>query len=183
MAGARERGRCGVHVIRQAKLEDIGTLMKLAKMVYFINLPPDREVITSKVLRSQECFLRAAGASAESARKRVEERAGKGNGAVQGLSSSTKAADLFMFVLEDTSSGACLGTSQVIARMGGPGNPNFSFRLEKREFFSRSLQTGTSHVVARLHADETGPTEVGGLILQPASRGHRLGRLLSLVRL
>src|SRR5690606_10809340 len=52
----------------------------------------------------------------------------------------------------------------------------------KREFFSKSLQTGTSHIVARLHADESGPTEIGGLILQPASRGHRLGRFLSLVR-
>ncbi len=66
--------------------------------------------------------------------------------------------------------------------MGGPGNPNYSFKLHKRDFFSQSLQTGTSHIVAKLHADESGPTEIGGLILQPASRGHKLGRLVSFTR-
>jgi arginine N-succinyltransferase len=87
-----------------------------------------------------------------------------------------------MFVLEDTESGACLGTSQIMAHMGGPGNPNFSLRLARRQFFSQSLQTGTSHMVATLYPDESGPTEVGGLILQSASRGHKLGRFLSLLR-
>jgi arginine N-succinyltransferase len=69
-----------------------------------------------------------------------------------------------------------------MAHMGGPGNPNFSLKLSRRQFFSQSLQTGTSHMVARLFPDESGPTEVGGLILQSASRGHKLGRFLSLIR-
>lgn len=163
-------------LIRQAKLDDANTLLKLAKMVHFINLPADREIITSKILRSRECFRRAAGAADATSHEPVDAR----NGAVQGLSASR--ADLFMLVLEDTAASACLGSSQVISRMGGPGNPNFSMRLERRDFFSQSLQTGTSHVVARLHADESGPTEIGGLILQPASRGHKLGRFLSFAR-
>lgn len=164
-------------IIRQAKIEDVPTLLKLAKMVHFINLPADREVIFSKVQRSRECFLKAAGRAADG--DHSPERA---NGAETGLRAVLRKTNFFMFVLEDTETGACLGTSQVIARVGGPGNPNYSFKLEKRDFFSQSLQTGTSHIVARLHADETGPTEIGGLILQPASRGHRLGRLMSFMR-
>ena len=166
-----------MYVIRQATVDDVPTLLKLAKLVHFINLPADREVIYTKVTRSHECFLAAAGHE-----PLPDHGSAHASETASGLRAMMGATDFFMFVLEDTESGACLGTSQVIAKMGGPGNPNYSLKLEKRDFFSRSLQTGTSHTVARLFADESGPTEVGGLVLQPASRGHKLGRLLSLVR-
>jgi arginine N-succinyltransferase len=169
-----------VYVIRQAKIDDVPTLLKLAKMVHFINLPADREIIYTKIMRSQECFVRAAGGALPTSPESPDSRAG--GGASGGINAFSKNGDFFMFVLEDTATGVCLGTSQIVARMGGPGNPNFSLILGRREFFSKSLQTGTSHIVARLHADESGPTELGGLILQPASRGHKLGRLLSLIR-
>lgn len=165
-------------IIRQARLDDLSTLLKLAKMVHFINLPADKEIIAGKIVHSQQCFLRAAGGAAPDA---GESAAASSNGAV-GLREAVTRADQFMFILEDTDTGVCLGTSQIMAHMGGPGNPNFSFKLSRREFFSKSLQTGTSHIVAKLYADESGPTEIGGLILQPASRGHRLGRFLSLIR-
>lgn len=163
-------------VIRQAKLDDLPTLLKLARMVHFINLPADKEIIAAKVVHSQQCFIRAGGGGAPDKAPRPA-RASPG-----GLADAAARGDQFMFVLENPEAGACLGTSQIMAHMGGPGNPNFSFRLTRREFFSRTLQTGTSHVVARLHADESGPTEIGGLILQPASRGHKLGRFLSFIR-
>src|SRR5690606_38175876 len=84
----------------------------------------------------------------------------------------------------DSDTGNALGTSQVVARMGSPGNPNLSMRLRRREFFSKDLQTGATHVTAQLVLDESGPTEIGGLILQPSFRGHRakLGKQLALVR-
>jgi arginine N-succinyltransferase len=171
-----------VFVIRQARVEDIPTLLKLAKMVHFTNLPADREVIYTKIMHSRESFLRAAGAGEASVRELLEQEARNGNGQLSGLSAATRTGDLFMFVLEDTSNGVVLGTSQIIARMGGPGNPNFAWKLERREFFSKTLQTGTSHIVAHLFADESGPTEIGGLILQPAARGAKLGRFLSQIR-
>jgi arginine N-succinyltransferase len=164
-----------VFIIRQAKIEDVPTLVKLAKMVHFINLPADRDIIYKKIARSQECFVRAAGGDVS---RFHQPAAGSGSG----ITEFSKHGEFFMFVLEDTETGGCLGTSQIVAHMGGPGNPNFSLKLERREFFSTSLQTGTSHIVARLNADESGPTEIGGLILQPASRGHRLGRFISLIR-
>jgi arginine N-succinyltransferase len=166
-----------VFIIRQATIEDVPSLLKLAKTVHFINLPADREIIYGKVMRSRHCFLKAAGVAVDD-----DEVDGRASGTAQGLNLTTRTTNFFMFVLEDTESGSCLGTSQVVAHMGGPGNPNYAMKLERREFFSQTLQTGTSHVVARLHADETGPTEIGGLILQPAARGAKLGRFLSQIR-
>lgn len=165
--------------IRRARTEDADTLYKLAKLVYFINLPADTRIILSKIRHSQTCFLKAAGAGepGDAGRRTID------NGLV-GLGSAITESDLFMFVLEDVESGAVIGTSQLIARMGGPGNPTVAFKLSRREFFSKSLQTGETHMAVRLHLDESGPTEIGGLVLLPSYRHHRrrLGRLLSLSR-
>jgi arginine N-succinyltransferase len=173
-----------VFLIRRATIEDVGTLVKLAKMVHFINLPADKDIITEKIMRSRESFAKAAelAAGRQVAEPEAPARAKDGDG----LASLIRASDLFMFVLEEVQpgGGGVLGTSQIISRMGGPGHPNVSFKLTRKEMFSRSLQLGATHTVAKLVLDESGPTEIGGLILQPSYRGHRqkLGRFLSLVR-
>ena len=168
-------------VIRRARAEDIGTLLKLARTVHFINLPADNDAISAKISVSRASFQRAASRTGR--RKDLKGPKAKSRGAqVQGLTAGLADTDQFMFVLEDTSTGSVLGTSQLIAHMGGPGNPNYGFKLEKRHFFADDIKTGTSHVIARLYKDETGPTEIGGLILQSASRGANLGRFLSWVR-
>lgn len=197
-------------IIRRAKNEDLGTLLKLAKMVHFINLPADKDILSSKISQSRNCFAKAAGGHYEvedgvgSPLPEPKPSGGKGKGKAGAASGSRSAAgsgdrspprsltvagqyarsDLFMFILEDTDSRSVLGTSQIVAHMGGPGNPNLSFKLTPKEFFSESLQYGTTHMTAKLFLDETGPTEMGGLILQPSYRNHkeRLGRFLSLVR-
>ncbi|MBX3359519.1 MAG: arginine N-succinyltransferase [Phycisphaeraceae bacterium] len=181
-------------VLRRAKIEDIPTLLKLAKMVHFINLPADKDIIADKVTTSRRSFLTATQRRRAEADGRSlsdlpvtppETRPDRQGGeSANGLAAITTRSDLFMFVLEDTESGGILGTSQIISRMGGPGAPNVFFQLERREFFSRTLQQGGTHVVAKLVLDETGPTEIGGLILQPSYRGHKmkLGRFLSLAR-
>lgn len=163
-------------VIRRAQVDDVGTLLKLAKMVHFINLPPDKEVITTKITHSRRCFQKAAAGELAYPTGPFSSRGG--------LAAAIAESDLFMFVLEELESGACIGSSQLVSRMGGPGKPNYSFRLRRVQMFSEDIHTGTVHTVASLHADESGPTELGGLILQPSYRGHRLrlGRFLSLVR-
>lgn len=164
-------------------IEDLGTLLKLGKMVHFINLPADRDIISQKVLRSRNSFRSAADGTAALASEFDDPDAAPKQ-AARGLSDVIEQSELFMFVLADTESPGCLGTSQLISCMGGPSNPNVCFKLERREMFSPGLQTGTSHTIARLHLDSTAPTEIGGLVLQPSYRGHpqRLGKLLSLVR-
>lgn len=183
-------------LMRRAKTEDVSTLLKLAKMVHFINLPAEKDIINDKATWSRQCFLKAAGVKTERGRTTdgfpsADRGAGPlhaiskaGQSEDSGLAAAVARSDLFMFALEDTESGGVLGTSQIISRMGGPGRPNVSLRLTRKEMFSKSLQMGATHMVAKLHLDETGPTEIGGLILQPSYRGHKgkLGRFLSLVR-
>ncbi len=89
-----------------------------------------------------------------------------------------------MFVLEDTDTGNVVGTSSVISCLSSPGRPHTYLQVRKREHYSDDLQTGSVHLTLQLGTDETGPSEVGGLVLGPSYRGHaqKLGRLLSMIR-
>lgn len=164
-------------VVRRAMASDLPTLHKLSKMVHFINLPPDQEIIADKIRNSRRSFLRAARDAKSVQRSDLHHSSG-------GISQKTAQADIFMFVIEELNTEGCIGSSQVVSQMGGPGQPNVCFRLETREKYAEDLKFGSKHTVARVYLDETGPTELGGLILQPSFRGHkhRLGRFISLVR-
>jgi arginine N-succinyltransferase len=159
-----------MHLIRRARNADVDILLKLAKMVHFINLPADKDIIAEKIHRSRESFRAVHEGLPLSVD--VNDKSAVGN------------SPLFMFIIEDTESGNTLGTCMIIARMGGPGVPNISFELSKKHFFSEDLQQGTSHTVATLVLDESGPTEIGGLILAPSARRHarKLGKQISLIR-
>lgn len=143
--------------IRQAVSEDSSTLLKLAKMVHFINLPSDPDIINAKLARSRRSF---AGRAVND-----QERE-------------------FMFVLEDTDTGNIVGTSSIISTISWPGHPHTYFQVAKHEYYSEDLQTGQVHTTLQLGIDETGPSEIGGLILGPSYRGHKakLGMQLSLIR-
>lgn len=144
-------------VIRQALPDDAPTLLKLARMVHFINLPADKDIIAAKISRSQRSF------KGEVADPRQRQ---------------------FMFVLEDTESGSVIGTSSLICQISWTGWPQIYLQVRRREAFSRDLNTGLVHMTIQVMLDESGPSELGGLILAPGYRGHRerLGSLLSLVR-
>ena len=143
--------------IRQAKVEDAPTLLKLAKMVHFISLPADPDIISAKIVRSRRSFRDQVDSN--------DERE-------------------FMFVLEETETGNVIGTSLIIACISGPGRPHTYLKVRRREHYSADLQSGATHLTLQLGTDETGPTEIGGLILSPAYRGHKekLGSLLSHIR-
>ncbi|MHC4991230.1 MAG: arginine N-succinyltransferase [Planctomycetota bacterium] len=144
-------------VIRQATVDDASTLLKLAKMVRFINLPADPDIINAKIVRSRRSF------SGQAASPRDRE---------------------FGFVLEDAATGNVIGTSLIVGTISWPGNPNTFLEVKRRELYSEDLQSGQVHVTLQLCTDESGPSEIGGLILGPSYRGHpeHLGAQLSLVR-
>ena len=159
-----------MYLIRRAKPDDAEMLVRLAKTVHFINLPADKDLIAEKIRRSRLSFRAAASGEVLDLKS------------MDGSASSR--SPLFMFVMEDAQTGNCLGLSMCVSKMGGPGYPNLSFRLERREMFSEDLQAGTTHIVAKLYLDESGPSEIGGLILGPSYRGHsmKLGKQLSMIR-
>lgn len=144
-------------VIRPAILDDLPTLLKLAKMVHFINLPADKDLLAAKVGRSRRSF---AG-DVDDIRERE-----------------------FMFVLEDGESHEVVGTCTILCCVSWDGRPHIYLKTGKRSFYSEDLQLGQTHVTLELGTDTSGPSEVGGLILAPGFRGRpeRLGSLLSLIR-
>ncbi len=163
-------------LIRQAKQTDAATLLKLAQMVYFINLPPNQQIISDKISQSAQSFARAAGNPREVKGQRTRKGAQP--------ASMYDGSDLFVFSLLDTDTNSVIGTSQVRAHQGGPGNPNWAMKITERTFRSEPLSYSSTHKVGKLYGDESGPTEIGGLIIQPSYRGnaHRPGRFLSFVR-
>lgn len=175
-------------LVRRGKPDDVSTLLKLARMVHFINLPADKTFIEDKVAWSRQSFLLAQETAVSGGKggKRGKLAPGAGHDFSQMVRSVSGRPPQFLFVLEETESNGVIGSSQIIAQMGGPppAQPNLSLQLSRKEMFSERLQTGVTHTVAKLHLDQSGPTEIGGLIMQPSFRGHRqkLGRLMSLVR-
>lgn len=163
-------------LIRQARPDDVESLQRLARMVHFINLPADKDVLAEKIRWSRESFRAARHGEAARDVSSVE--------GLKRLGGAAGSSPQFMFVIEDPQTGSPLGASAIIAQMGTPGHPNLSLRLRRREFFSRDLQTGATHVTAQLEFDEAGPTEIGALIVAPSYRGHaeKLGKQLSLIR-
>ena len=144
-------------VIRPAILDDLPTLLKLAKMVHFINLPADKDLLAAKVGRSRRSF---AG-DVDDIRHRE-----------------------FMFALEDRDSGEIIGTCSILGCVSWEGHPHIYLKTGRREFYSEDLGGGQVHTTLEIGTDTSGPSEVGGLILAPGFRGHpeRLGSLLSLIR-
>ena len=144
-------------VIRPAILDDLPTLLKLAKMVHFINLPADRDLLSAKIGRSRRSF---AGEVDD-----IRERE-------------------FMFVLEDLASEEVVGTCSILGCVSWDGHPHIYLRTGRREYYSDDLRIWQVHSTLEIGTDESGPSEVGGLILAPGFRGRpeRLGSLLSLIR-
>ena len=145
-------------LVRPAKLDDLDLLLKLARTVHFVNLPPDKDVIAGKILRSRKSF---AGEYDQDERQR-----------------------LFMFCLEDTQTGNLIGSSMIVCCVSWPGHPHTYLKVRRREFYSDDLQGGQVHLTLEFETDETGPSELGGLILAPGYRGHpeKLGKTLSMIR-
>jgi arginine N-succinyltransferase len=163
-------------LIRQSQPDDRAIFLKLAKMVHFINLPPDKDVIGDKIRWSRQSFRSVRqGEKLEDVSQAKE---------IHNLGGAAGKSPQFMFSAEDTETGNVIGTSALISKMGSAGAPNVVFQLKKKHFFSEDLQQGTTHVTAQLVLDESGPTEIGGLILGPSFRGHpsKVGKQLSLIR-
>lgn len=74
----------------------------------------------------------------------------------------------YLFVCESVKDRSILGTSQIISRKGKKNSPSYSLKISGDELI--------------FHEERKGPTEVGGLIIDPQIRGKGLGKLCSYIR-
>jgi arginine N-succinyltransferase len=143
-------------IVRAARHDDLQPLLELARQFTLLNLPADRRRIESKIERSIASF------AGEMSKSDAE----------------------YMFVVEDTEGEMIVGSSLILAKNGTPNSPNFSFKVLKKERFSRELGIGFIHQILRLNVNTDGPTEVGGLVVDRAyrRRPEKVGRMISLSR-
>lgn len=143
-------------IVRAVQRDDLQSLYELARQFTLLNLPAEKRVIEAKIERSISSF------AGELSKNEAE----------------------YLFVVEDTEAEMVAGNSLILAKNGTPSSPNFSYKLLKKERFSRELGVGFIHQILRLNINTDGPTEVGGLIVDRGyrRRPEKVGRLISLSR-
>jgi arginine N-succinyltransferase len=150
-----------VLILRPVAAEDLDDLLELASQLDSMNLPRDRDFLIERIARSQHSFAAAAGRERSDWRQAV-----------------------YVFVLEDLEARRCVGTSLILAKQGRPEAPYYWLEVSSEERFCPDLRKRFVHKKLRLRSTVDGPTEVGGLILDPAYRAHaeKCGKALSIVR-
>jgi arginine N-succinyltransferase len=153
-----------VLILRPVAEGDLEALVGLAGRLDSMNLPSDREFLTQRILTSLHSFARSR-----------DPQTPNGWDWQDGV---------YVFVLEDVEARRCVGTSTIIAKHGRAGSPYFWLAVTTEERRSAELGKRFVHTKLQLHSTEDGPTEVGGLILDPGYRRHRgkCGKALSIVR-
>lgn len=89
--------------------------------------------------------------------------------------------ETYLFVLEDLGTGRIVGTSGIVAKVGG-FDPFYAYRIESTIHESKMLRVRNEIRVLHLDKEHDGPCEVGSLFLSPQYRRSGAGRLLSLSR-
>lgn len=144
-------------LLREIRPQDIDALERFAQIPGFINLPNDRDLLKEKIDRSVASF-----------NDTIEE----------------KTDAKYIFVAEDGETGKVIGTSLIAAQHGTPDSPHFYFEIGSEERRSESIGTGFIHGTLKLKFETNGPSEIGGLVIDPEYRNTdaKLGRQISFVR-
>lgn len=145
------------YIIRAATTDDQAELYRLSEHLDSVNLPHDQTEISSLLVKSERSFT---GEIADP-RKRQ-----------------------FVFVLRDLEKGVAVGTSMILAQLGNRDAPYIFFDVRKEERYSATLDKHFVHQVLSIGYSYYGPTEIGGLVVDPQYRRapERLGMLISYVR-
>lgn len=143
-------------LIRESSPDDLEQILAVAEHLDTVNLPANRDEIARILALSDKSF----------------------SGTIE------PAEREYLFVLEDLVEHSIIGTSIIHAQHGTKRSPHVYFEVLDDQRYSETLDRYFVHQGLRLGYDYDGPTEIGGLILLPAYRGHpeRLGTLLSYVR-
>jgi arginine N-succinyltransferase len=149
-------------LLREVNESDIGALEALSHIAAekhpgFLNIANDRDQWREKIRVSRESFT-----------DRI----------------SNKMDAKYIFVAEDLEKKQVVGISMVAAQHGNAETPHFFFEVGSEQKYSQTISTGFIHGTLKLKYDANGPTEIGGLLVDPNVRNseERIGRQISFVR-
>lgn len=144
-------------VLRGVEEKDIGALERLSKAAGLLNLPDDPDLLAQRMKRTLDSFT-------DRHKNKNEYK--------------------YMFVAEDLEQKEILGTSMIAAQHGTVESPHFYFEVGSERKFSEAMNTGFIHGTLKLRYDTNGPSELGGLVIDPGLRNSdaRVGRQISFVR-
>ncbi len=145
------------YAIRGAVPADEDQLLEVAAHLNTVNLPADRGEIRGILEHAQKSFT---GAIKDPRRRE------------------------YVFVVVDLAENRIVGTSMIIGQLGRRDCPYIYVDVSEEERYSATLDTHFRHVVLKIGYSYSGPTEIGGLIVEPASRKRpeRFGLAISYVR-
>jgi arginine N-succinyltransferase len=142
-------------ILRDVARSDLKGLRRLAQVLNTVNLPDDESALEEMVDRSIRSF-------AGKIRDPFERE--------------------YVFVLEGAR-GAIVGTSMVIAQHGTRDAPHAFLEVSERETYSATIDRHFRHKVLSMAFNYDGPTEIGGLVVDPRFRGqNKPGKQLSFTR-
>lgn len=90
--------------------------------------------------------------------------------------------EYYLFVLEDLKTNRVIGTSGILARVGGY-DPFYTYKIVREPLRYTPLAIDTCIESLHLVKNHKGPSEICSLYLNPEYRSCGLGKLLSLVRI
>jgi len=90
----------------------------------------------------------------------------------------------YIFCAEEIASHRIVAASMILGKHGTPAAPHYYLEMDSDERYSHTLRKMFRHTYLRLRYSMDGPTEIGGLIVTHAMRGHpeRIGKQISWVR-
>ncbi len=141
-------------LLRDVARKDLSGLKRLAVTLNSVNLPDDEKVLKGLIDRSVRSF---SGRIANPFERE------------------------YLFVLEDVKSHAIIGTSMVIAQHGTREAPHIYFQVTEAEHYSATIDKHFRHKVLSIGYNYDGPTEIGGLVVDPPHRSgpEKPGKQLS----
>ena len=144
-------------LLRDAQRSDLPGLAALAAELDSVNLPDDHRALGQIVGRSVRSF----------------------SGRIK-----SPLARAYVFVAEAPRGGRLVGTSMVIAKHGTRESPCTFFTVGEKEHYSSTLDRHFRHPLLSLGYHFDGPTEIGGLVVDPGARrgADKAGKQLSWVR-
>ena len=144
-------------LLRDVARGDLAGLKRLAATLNSVNLPHNEKVLTGLIDRSVQSF----------------------SGRIENPFERE-----YLFVLEDLRNKTIIGTSMIIAQHGTKDAPHVYFQVTEAENYSASIDKHFRHKVLSIGYNYDGPTEIGGLVVDPPHRSgnDKPGKQLSYVR-